>query len=101
MVLVPLGALGTGVAFASTSSPAVSSTAPPVVGAPTTAQATQPTSVTPQAVDRPDTADQPDATKVSAANVETPEPITPEVDGPGGHQDAPGANVDHQFEGSE
>ena len=29
------------------------------------------------------------------------ETATAEVDGPGGHQDAPGQNVDHQFNGVE
>jgi hypothetical protein len=29
------------------------------------------------------------------------EQVTPEPDGTGGHADAPGANVDHQFSGAE
>jgi hypothetical protein len=29
------------------------------------------------------------------------EATTPETDGPGGHQDPPGQNIDHQFDGVE
>lgn len=31
----------------------------------------------------------------------SPEITSPEADGPGGHQDSSGGNVDHQFQGQE
>jgi hypothetical protein len=41
----------------------------------------------------------------AASNTEAPEPAEgaegAEADGPGGHEDPAGANVDHQFEGKE
>ena len=44
----------------------------------------------------PDVAEAPEA-----AGKEAPEAASAEKDGPGGHADADGANVDHQFEGEE
>jgi len=52
------------------------------------------------------TAGTPDAS-TAADTAESSAPETagelhgPEADGPGGHQDAPGTNVDHQFTGQE
>jgi hypothetical protein len=47
----------------------------------------------------PDVAEAPEAAGNEAA--EAPEAAGAEKDGPGGHADADGANVDHQFEGEE
>ncbi len=51
--------------------------------------------------------DQSTPDSASAATAEAPdsgsaaEKTSSEADGPGGHQDPPGANVDHQFQGQE
>lgn len=42
-----------------------------------------------------------DAVKESSTAAETPEVKTAEADGPGGHQDTNGLNVDHQFQNEE
>jgi hypothetical protein len=82
--------LGGGVAYAASSSHA-STVSPP-------AQTVSQAAVTPA----PNTAPGADsATDAPEAPSGTAETTSPETDGPGGHADANGANVDHQFNGNE
>ena len=76
-VVVPVLGIG-GVAYAASPSPAATSTTAVAPAAGTAAQAES---------------EAPGAPETGAASAE--------VDGPGGHQDANGANVDHQFDGQE
>ena len=77
---------GTGTAFATDTAP--------------TANTTQTSNVQQGDQNTPDT-----AASAEKAGVEAPETAGVEKagvsDGPGGHADAPGSNVDHQFEGNE
>jgi hypothetical protein len=88
-------ALGGGAAFAavgaSSGSPAAVAPAAVAPAAVSQAASASTASTTAIAAEAPDTADTPGA----------PEPTAPETDGPGGHADRAGANVDHQFDGVE
>jgi hypothetical protein len=82
--------LGGGVAYAAATSPAstVSTPAPAV----TQAVVTQAQNAAPGADSAASATEKPDGAAETA---------TPETDGPGGHADANGVNVDHQFNGNE
>ncbi len=81
--IVPVLGVG-GLALASASGATTSPSTPITTPAPNTSS--------PQAPEN-------SATSETADTAE--EPGTAQADGPGGHQDAPGVNVDHQFGGQE
>lgn len=87
---VIVAALGSGVAYAATPAPAVTHGAP-AAG----------TSSGPRAgvADKPDATEKPGATETATEN-STAE-TAHEADGPGGHADTGGGNVDHEFNGTE
>ena len=100
-----------GVASAFAASPAP---AAPVTVAPITQPAADPVAAEPAQAGDTDTLQAGDQTAQDvpgaaeskaetpeAAGIEAPEAASAEKDGPGGHADADGANVDHQFEGEE
>jgi hypothetical protein len=106
---IAAAALGTGVAYASSSHTQLPVSQPTVAPAPVTSVSSQP--ALPQVATTPaadsDTVQQGDQTTPDAAasttetsGAESPEAPGTETDGPGGHADGPG-NVDHQFNGNE
>ncbi|HEY3545456.1 MAG TPA: hypothetical protein VGK17_05120 [Propionicimonas sp.] len=103
---------GVASAFAASPAPAAPVTAAPitqpVAAEPVAAEPVEATDTdTLQEGDQttPDVAEAPEAAGNEAAEpaeaAEAPEAAGAEKDGPGGHADADGANVDHQFEGEE
>jgi type IV secretory pathway VirB10-like protein len=109
---------GAGIAFAGSPTPATPAPPTPVVQTepvvPDTDQLQQGDQTTPDAVGAAESATEPAAAVVSTTQVvdkaasetaaEAPdgsEVTGTEADGPGGHQDPAGQNVDHQFNGEE
>jgi hypothetical protein len=110
---------GVASAFAASPAPAAPVTAAPITQPVTVAPITQPVVAEPvvaEPVEATDTdtlqegdqttpdvagAAESNAEAREAAGKEAPEAAGTEKDGPGGHADAAGANVDHQFEGEE
>lgn len=87
--------IGGGAAYASTSASATTSAPRPAAPSVSSTQSSA------QDITRPDPGDGTDPEKAGSESAAGVEINVPEVDGPGGHADANGANVDHQFNGNE
>jgi hypothetical protein len=109
--LLALGGAGTGVALASPgaagAAPAhtvrvvsaqLAPQAPSALGAAAAPAVPSPAPADGDTVQSGDqtTPDSPNATAAEATTAGASEATAPETDGPGGHQDPPGANIDHQ-----
>ncbi len=100
---------GVASAFAASPAPAEPVTAAPitqpVVAEPVEAADTdtlqEGDQTTPDVAGAPEVAGKEAAEAPEAAGKEAPEAAGAEADGPGGHADADGQNVDHQFDGEE
>jgi hypothetical protein len=91
-----LAAASVGTAFAAQGSATATPPATPAAGQPAPQQTVVHRTVTPKAQPSPD-----DQSGTETATAENGTEVEAPDDGPGGHEDPPGKNVDHQFQGVE